>query len=162
MKRMKTFFKYFLILLIFYFVSNGITYLLLKSNYIARDYEVDIDEPQVTISEMKSTVLNGYTKGKIKNTTNDVITGKALKLDYYSKNGVLVGTKYCDVNNLLVGESKSFESRFNFDNVDSVKVSLVDVLESMNGEEWDFTLDDWSKDKVNWFILLGALIVVFG
>ena len=135
MKRMKTFFIYFLVLVIFYVVSDIISYMILKSNYISKEYEININEPQVTVSEMKSTVLNGYTKGTIKNTTGDVITGKALKLDYYTKNGILVGTKYCEVNNLLVGETQNYESRFNFDNVDSLKVSLVDSLESINGEK---------------------------
>ena len=136
--------------------------MLLKSNYISKQYEIEINEPQVTISEMKSTILNGYAKGTITNTTDEVITGKALKLDYYSKNGALVGTKYSKIDNLLIGETKDFESKFNFDNVDSLKVSLVDSLEAINENEFDYSLDDWSKDKVNWFVLLGALIVVFG
>ncbi len=162
MKRMKTFFKYFLAFVIVYILVDIGTYLSIKSTYIARNYEVQIGTPKVEISEMKSTVLNGYVKGTLTNDTDLVITGRALRLDFYTKRGVLAGTKFVKIDNLLQGETKEFESRFNFDNVNSLKVSIVDSLEGIDTSGWDFGLDDFSKDKINWFILLGALIVVFG
>lgn len=162
MDRMKTFFKYFLAFVVVYLIVDLGTYFLLKSTYISRDYEINIDSPKVEVIEAKTTVENGYVKGKITNNTENIVTGSALKLDYYTKRGVLVGTKYVKVDNLLQGEEKEFESRFNYDNVNSVKISLVDSIESQNTEGWDFSLDDWAKDPVNLFIVLGALIVVFG
>ena len=162
MDRMKTFFKYFLALVILYVIVDIATYFTLKSTYIARDYEVNTQESNIEITEFKTTVLNGYLKGTINNSTQEVITGKALKFDYYSKNNVLMGTKYFKIDNFLVGETKEFESRFNFDNVENVKVSLVDSLEAQNSSDFDFSLDDFAKDDINWFVLLGALIVVFG
>ncbi len=161
MKRMKTFFKYFLAFVIVYIIVDIGTYMTIKSTYISRDYEVEFDTPSIEVTEMKSTVLNGYLKGSITNNAENVITGKALKLDYYTKHGVLAGTKYIKIDNLLQNEKKEFESRFNFDNVDSVKISIVDSLD-IDTSEWDFSLDDFSKDKIDWFVLLGALIVVFG
>lgn len=160
MKRLKTFFKYFLAFLALYIIVDIGSYMSIKSTYISKKYEVEIDNPKVTVSEFKATTLNGYINGKINNNTNSVITGKALKFDYYSKHDVLMGTKYFKVNNFLIGETLDFESKFNFDNVDYVKISLVDSLESIDSK--DFELDDFSKDKINWFVLLGALIVVFG
>ena len=162
MDRMKTFFKYFLALVILYVIVDIATYFTLKSTYIARDYEVNTQESNIEITEFKTTVLNGYLKGTINNTSKEVITGKALKFDYYSKNNVLMGTKYFKIDNFLVGETKEFESRFNFDNVENVKISLVDSLEAQNSSDFDFSLDDFEKDDINWFVLLGALIVVFG
>ena len=162
MDRMKTFFKYFLALVILYIVVDICTYFTIKSTYIARNYEVNIEGLNVEIDEFNSTVLNGYLKGSINNSSQEVITGKALKFDYYSKNNVLMGTKYFKIDNFLIGENKEFESRFNFDNVENVKISLVDSLEMQDSSNWDFTLDDFSKDDINWFVLLGALIVVFG
>ena len=162
MKRMKTFFMYFLAFVILYVVVDLGSYLTLKSTYIARNYEVNIESPKVTVNEFKSTILNGYINGTITNDTEEVITGKALKFDYYSKNNVLMGTKYSKIDNFLIGETKEFESKFNFDNVENVKVSLVDSLELQNLDDLDFALDDFSKDPINWFVFLGALIVVFG
>ena len=66
------------------------------------------------------------------------------------------------IDNLLQNGEMEFESRFNFDNVDSIKISLVDSIETQNIEGWDFSLDDWAKDPFNIFVALGALIVVFG
>ncbi len=162
MKRMKTFFKYFLAFAIVYILVDVLSYMLIKSTYTAKNYEVNIDTPQVTVNEIKTTALNGYVNGTITNNSDLVLTGKALKLDYYTKHGVLAGTKYVLVDNVLQGETIDFESKFNFDNVDNVKISIVDALEAQQSADWDISLDDFSKDKINWFILLGALIVVFG
>ena len=161
MDRMKTFLKYFIAFVLVYVLVNVGTYFILKSTYISRDYEINIDSPKVEIVEAKTTVENGYVKGKITNNTENIVTGSALKLEYYTKRGVLAGTKYVKIDNLLQGEEKEFESRFNFDNVDSIKISLVDSLESQNTEGWDFSLDDWAKDPVNLFVVLSTLIVVF-
>ena len=161
MDRMKTFFKYFLALVILYVIVDIATYFTLKSTYITRDFEVNVEGSNIEVTEFKTTVLNGYLKGTINNNSQEVITGKALKFEYYSKNNVLMGTKYFKIDNFLIGETKEFESRFNFDNVEKVKISLVDSLELDNSNNFDFALDDFSKDKINWFVLLGALIVVF-
>ena len=160
MKRMKTFFKYFLAFLALYIIVDIGSYMSIKSTYIPKEYEIGIENPQVTVNEFKSTTLNGYINGQINNNTDAVITGKALKFDYYSKNNILMGTKYFKIDNFLIGETIDFESKFNYDNVDFVKVSLVDSLESIDSK--DFELDDFSKDKINWFVLLGALIMIFG
>ena len=157
---MKKFFKYFLAFVALYIIVDIGSYMSIKSTYIPKDYEVEIENPQVTVGEFKATTLNGYINGQINNNTDAVITGKALKFDYYSENDILMGTKYFKIDNFLIGETLNFESRFNYDNVDHVKISLVDSLESI--ENKDFELDDFSKDEINWFVLLGALIVVFG
>ena len=157
---MKKFFKYFLAFVALYIIVDIGSYMSIKSTYIPKDYEVEIENPQVTVGEFKATTLNGYINGQINNNTDAVITGKALKFDYYSENDILMGTKYFRIDNFLIGETLNFESRFNYDNVDHVKISLVDSLETI--ENKDFELDDFSKDEINWFVLLGALIVVFG
>ena len=164
MDRMKTFFKYFLALVILYVIVDIATYFTLKSTYIARDYEVNAQGSNIEITEFKTTVLNGYLKGTINNTSEEVITGKALKFDYYSKNNVLMGTKYFKIDNFLVGETKEFESRFNFDNVENVNFEKIMYIlfNAQNSSDFDFSLDDFAKDDINWFVLLGALIVVFG
>ncbi len=161
MDRMKTFFKYFLAFVVVYIIVDIGSYMSIKSTYLSKEYTVYVDSPKVEIIEMKSTVLNGYVKGTINNNTNLVITGKALKLDYYTKRGVLAGTKYVKVDNLLQGETIDFESKFNFDNVDNLKVSIVDSLD-VDTSDWDFSIDDFSKDKVNWLVLFAALILIYG
>ena len=160
MARLKTFFKYFLALLAIYIVVDILSYMTIKSTYISRNYEIGLENPKITVDEFKTTSLNGYINGKITNNTESVITGKAIKFDYYSKNDVLMGTKYFKVDNFLIGETLDFESKFNYDNVYYVKISFVDSLEQIDSNE--FELEDFSKDKINWFVLLGALIVIFG
>ena len=72
MSRMKKLFKYFLAFVALYIIVDIGSYISIKSTYIPKDYEVYIDNPEVTVSEFKATTLNGYINGKIKNNTDAV------------------------------------------------------------------------------------------
>ena len=162
MDRMKTFLKYLVIFLIFYFASNIVSVQLLKSAYKNKEVFSDFTSPKMEIIESKSTISNGYIKGKITNISNEAITDKFLKLDFISPNGVNVGTKYIDFGSLAPGETKDFETRFNFDNVKNANVSTIDKVDLPNIEDLDFTWDDLKLNKTNLGVVLFAVFVFFG
>ncbi len=164
MSRMKTFFRYFIIFILFYIVSDIVSYQLIKSTYIARNAEINNNSTslKIEVTDFKSTITNGYLKGKITNISNEAITDKFLKLDFISPNGVNVGTKYIDFGSLAPGESKDFETRFNFDNVKSANVSTIDKVDLPNIEDLDFTWDDLKLNKTNLGVVLFAVFVFFG
>lgn len=165
MKRMKTFFKYFIIFVAFYFLSNLATIELLKSSYRNKEFTVDFDSPKIEITDSKATITNGYVNGIITNNTGSDLIGKILKLDFINSRGNNVGTKYIDFGNLLQGETKDFTSKFNFDNVDKIVASIMDKSElPIDKSLLDFSLDDIKLDKFKfpWYIWFGAFIMVFG
>lgn len=150
MARLKRFFIYFLIALAFYFLSNIAIIHILKSTYKDKLSNVNTDSSQIEITEFQTTLTNGYIKGIVKNDTGEDMTDKVVKVDLVSPRGVVVGTKYVDVGTIRAGETKEFETRFNYDNVESANVSLIDKADVPNNSDRKlFEWDNLKTDKLN-------------
>lgn len=164
MSTMRKFLKYFLLFLAVYFLSNIAIVYLMKTTYNPKRFEIDPNvSPKVEITDFQATITNGYVTGKITNDTGEDINGKYLKLDYYSKNGTNVGTKYVEINNLKPGETMDFTSQFNFDNVDSLKATIVDEKEMPKNKKLiDFSLDKLTDDVFHapWYVWVAALVLI--
>ena len=164
MSTMKKFTLYLIIIVGFYFLTNILTIQILKTTYYPKKYTIDPNSsPKVEITEFKATVTNGYVNGKITNDTGAEINGKYLKLDYYSKNGTNVGTKYIEIKNLKPGETMDFTSQFNYDNVDSLKTSIVDEKDLPKDKKFlDFSLDKIINDVFHapWYIWFSAFLLI--
>ena len=86
MDRMKTFFKYLLLLVICYFGSNTLIYAAINNTYedIANYQYINSSSLVVTVDEAKSTTLNGYMKGTIKNSSNSKIKEQYIRFSYFN------------------------------------------------------------------------------
>ena len=152
MERMKTFFKYLLLFIIFYIFVSIMSYLFVKSAYKEiYNYEIETESPKITIKESKATSANGYIVGTIKNDTGKLIDKINLKVNFYSPRGINLGTKVAKIENFKENELKEFRINYEFNNVKSYNVSLTtdDVLEYESGDIFN------TKAKMYW--LLGAL-----
>lgn len=130
--RMKVFFCYLLIFVVFFIFSDFMIYAYTKSLYKPMtSYEVNIISPEVTVQIAEASNVNGNVKGTIKNTTDDVVEDKYLKFDFYTERGTNVGTKYLKVDKMYDGDELKYELGFRYDNVKSVKVSMVDAEEAV-------------------------------
>lgn len=162
MKRMKIFFKYFLIFLVVYFAVNLLSIQTIKSTYKNKKVDIESGYGQIDITDSKATVTNGYVRGKVTNNTDEDWKDKILKLDFFSKRGKNVGTKYINIGDLAKGESKDFESLFNIDNVDNVKANITDKVSLGDLSLLDFELDDIKFDRFPWYVYLAATILLWG
>ena len=160
MKRMKTFFKYFLAIVIVYFVVNFASFYVLKSTYKTKDYEVESSILDIEITEAKATLVNGYIKGVAKNTTDVNVDGKYLKIDSYSKRDVLLGTQYIEIKSLSPNEEISFESSFNYEQIDHIKTSVIDKEDLPPSADLDFGFDNPEDAKVSFLIILAAFMLI--
>ena len=161
MSRMKTFFKYFLAIVIVYILVDIGSFYILKSTYLTKDYSVEDSILDVQVTEAKATYLNGYINGTVKNSTDATVNNKYLKIDSYSKRGVLLGTKYVKINDLNKGESTAFSSSFNYNQIDNMKISLIDGSELPPKETLDFGFDNPEDAKITFAVILGAVIILF-
>ncbi len=159
MDKMKKFFKYFLILAIVYVIVNISSFFVLKSTYNTKEYTISESVLNIEVTEAKATFVNGYVKGLVKNNTDSVISNKYIKLDAFSKRDVLLGTKYVKINDLYPGQKTDFESSFNYEQVDNIKVSTIDVNEIEEGT-LDFNFDNPDDVKISWAIIFGAFILL--
>lgn len=162
MGTMKKFFKYFVWFLIIYFLVSILSFNIIKSSYKTKNCIINFSNPNVEIVEAKATVTNGYVKGKITNNTEDAILNKVLKLDCISPRGVIMGTKYVDIGNLAPGAIKNFESKFNFDNVKDISISLLDKTDIPNLKDLDFEWDDLKLNKTSFGLIAFAVFIFFG
>lgn len=124
--RIKVFLCYVLLFLIVFAFSDIMIYLYTKSLYQPiENYEINIEKPQLTINTAEASNVNGYIKGTIKNTTQEKITDKYIRFDFYTPREVNVGTKYLKINDLTENEEIQFELGFKYDNVSNVKISIA-------------------------------------
>lgn len=134
MDRMKTFFKYFLIVVLFYVFSNLMINAFFKVSYKDIKGDINVIDVYVDVNEAKATSRNGYIKGIVKNNSEKVIENKYLKVTFLSKNKNSLGEKYIKIDKIESQQLRNFEVKFDYDNVKSYKIELTDT----KPEEVDF------------------------
>lgn len=151
---MKTFLKYILAIIIFFFFSNFLIYMSLETTYqnIGRKDNLQ----QVTIYQAQATKVNGRIKGTIYNDANNKITDRYLKIDLYSERGNLLGTKYIDLLGIRENETRNLEVYFKIQDVDYYEISFTKEKEEQ--EELPEMVKDLTKEQVVWGTFLTFLI----
>ena len=127
MGRMKTFFKYLLWLIGLYIFVTFASAIYIQNSYKNIEGTVEQREGLVIIVEdAKSTLVNGYIKGNVKNVTDTDIQSKYIKVDLISNKGNLILTKYLQIDDLKAGENKNFTLNFRANNIVKAKMSVTD------------------------------------
>ena len=127
---MKTFFIYFLLIVLFFIYSQIMIYIGIRTTY--KDKVVEIETTIPMEAQVKATSVNGIANVKIKNTTDKDIEGKYIKLECYSKHDTLMGTKYIQINKIGENEEKEFEIEFKYNEVEKAIITIVDEMPSSN------------------------------
>lgn len=126
MGRIRTFEKYIIWVVAFYLFTMLLTYIGLNSTY--RNIESLDEMPEgVKIDLSQATSVNGRILGEVTSTENNNLNGKYLKVDIFSKDNQLIGSKYLEINDTNLNEPKKFAVYFSAENV---KKYSVDILEN--------------------------------
>lgn len=96
-----------------------------SSIVVQNDADSNLDL-EVTVSDAKSTKTNGYVVVNMKNTTGSYIDGCSAKIDLYTSNNVLAGTKYIDIEDFDINESRQYKVYFNGEDISRYSVSLLE------------------------------------
>lgn len=135
MARMKTFTKYLILFLLFYAFVSFMSYGFIRSALVPMEsYSIEFEKPDITISEAKSSRVNGYVKGTIKNNTDENIKNKYVKVDFISKQNNVIISKYIEITDLEKGKIQDFDVKFNAENIKSFKMQLTDKKEISDAE----------------------------
>lgn len=124
MDRMKTFLKYIIWIILFFIFSEFLINVGLNSSY--KDITRRDNEQAVQITEAQATLVNGKIKGTITNSDDDYLTGKYVKIDFYSKRDNMLGTKYIPIETTEVTRTQEFRAYFELEDVKSYEISIVD------------------------------------
>ena len=154
MSRLKTLFMYVVWVVVFFIFSQIMIYIANNTTYKYRNIEVFT--PIIVQAEVQTTSINGIAKCKIVNNTQENIENKYIKLECYSKNDVLMGTKYIEIDKILTNEEKEFEIRFNYSKVDNAKIQIIDELPEDATQEQTI-----SDPKMNIAMVISSLILLF-
>lgn len=152
MSRLKTLFKYVLWIVMFAIFSEFLINVGLNSTYKQLERKDNIEQVQIYQSE--ATIVNGRIRGLITNSSSNNLSGKYLEFDFYSKNDVLLGKKYIQVNDLQDKQTQSIELLFKLKNVGYYNISVVD--QKPDDEEIELLPKDLTKPEV----ILGTALVL--
>ncbi len=155
MDRMKTFIKYALWIILFFILSEFLINVSLEASY--NDITRKDNTSQVQITEAKATLVNGKIKGTIKNSKEDYLTGKYVKIDLYSKRDNLLGTKYIEINTTEAQSTQDFNMYFELEDVESYNISIVD---KKDGGELDLIPDELTKPEI-WLLTAMTVLILW-
>ena len=156
MDRMKTFLKYVIWIVLFFFFSNLIISVGLNSSYKTMTTASDTNMTrEVEITEAESTLVNGKIKGKIKYDEEQDIEGKYLRMDFLSKRDNVVGTKYIPITANKENPVQDFDAFFELHDVTSYKTSIVDKKEV---GEIKFIPDEMKRPEIILLTIVTLLI----
>ncbi|MCX4303196.1 MAG: hypothetical protein OSJ66_04220 [Clostridia bacterium] len=79
---------------------------------------------EVTVEEARATNVNGYLIVKVKNITGHYIDKCCAKIDLYTERNILAATKYVDISDFDVNQTKKFKINFKGNEIGSYAVSL--------------------------------------
>lgn len=155
MDRMKTFIKYALWIILFFILSEFLINVSLEASY--NDITRKDNTSQVQITEAKATLVNGKIKGTIKNSKEDYLTGKYVKIDLYSKRDNLLGIKYIEINTTEAQSTQDFNMYFELEDVESYNISIVD---KKDGGELDLIPDELTKPEI-WLLTAMTVLILW-
>lgn len=125
MARIKQVAFYAILIVVFAIFSDFIIRVGLRNTYKTISGEVKVVSPEIVMNEVKTTDVNGYAKGTIKNNSDEDIDRIYIKIDLYSKRDVNLGTEYLEINNLSSEESRDFEIQYRYSNVNYYNITCV-------------------------------------
>lgn len=127
MSRLKTFGKYLLMFVAFYIFSTIISMGFISTSYSEMKQTIYPDNSlSVKLDEAKSTLVNGYVKGSVTNTSETDVKDKYIKLEFISNKNNKISYKYIQVDELKAREEKNFTINFRAENIKSCNIKVTD------------------------------------
>ena len=146
MSRLKTFGKYILLLVAFFFFSRILIFIGLNNTYDNIKLKGSIPQG-ISISSSKATAVNGEIKGNI----SEKIDSKYVKFNFYTDIHTLAGSYYLTPSEL---KDDNFEFYFKLNYIESYSIELTDEKpETVN-------LDSFSSEEFKSYVVLSAFVML--
>ena len=150
MKRLKKFFIYFLLIVGFYIISQILISCIINLRY--KNIQATAKDGNTIVVVAEASQIDGIANCKVINLQAEPMENKYLKVDCYSKDNILLGTKYIEMGRIGAKDKKEYEVRFNYKKVKRVETEIVDEIPKSISEE-----DKKSDEKQKGIMLLTAV-----
>lgn len=159
MARMKTFFLYAIGIVGFIFISMLLEDALIENMYVKMTGEA-ISSSDIIIDNHtgKATSVNGYMQFRLSNKSNSTCTDY-VKIELYSKQGLLAVTKYVEITDLEPGYAKTYDVKLKGNDFSSYKISIVDEAPDKTNI---INILGWEVDLTNVFGMDLSNFTIFG
>ena len=111
MGTLKTYLKYILWIIAFYFFTNFLIFVGFNVNYKSIDAKGDLPE-QITIDKAEATKKQGRIYGHIQNNEQNNLNGKYIKITIFNSADENIATQYLKIQNLGATENKMFRATY--------------------------------------------------
>ena len=125
MDHMKQFLIYLLMIIGIFILSEFLIHV--STNSIYKDIKREDTNSQIEVYQAQATRIDGRIRGIIKNI--EEIQNKDLKIELYSKRGILLNTQYIEIQKSDENTTQPFELLFKIKNVESYKIEIVEHIQ---------------------------------
>lgn len=159
MARMKTFLLYFLGIVGFFFLSLLLEDALIENMYVKMTGEVSSSSTIIIDNDAgKASNVNGYMQFRVSNKSNTTCDDY-VKIDLYSKQGLLATTKYVEITDLKPGTAKTYQVKLNGSELRTYKIAIVDEAPDKSKV---INILGWEIDLGNFFGMDLSDLSIFG
>lgn len=159
MGTLKKLWKYFLIFIAVFVIVGFLTNMAMKEHYEdMSNYEIKCESPNITVSESKSASTNGYINGTVTNNTGEYLPLKYLKVDFYDKDNIYLGTEYKELKYFNVNETIKFEFNYIYNNVGKIELNITDEMSKKENVD---ILGNVEDEQVKIALPIAGILVLF-
>ena len=126
MAKLKIKIKWTIILIVVFLSVGFLSDYIMDSGFKTNKGIVADDTLRITDVEAKSSSVNGYVKGEIRNTVGAHLSKINITVAFYDKNGDKIGEKVGVVENLAAFEVKNFTVNHYYKHVKSYRIVKID------------------------------------
>lgn len=148
MARMRTFFLYFLGIVGFMFLSFVLENGLIENMYKKMSGQIIPSSSNIAVEDVtgKASNVNGFMSFNLVNNSSSNLDNQYIKIDLYSKQGLLAATKYVRVQDVPASATKTYQVKFKGNEIRGYEISLVSELPDktniINILGWEIDLTD--------------------
>lgn len=125
MKTLKKYLKYVLWVVGIYILTAVLIFIGFNANYKPLKQRESLPEI-ISIDKAEATKSQGRIYGHIKNTPENDLNGKYIKISIYNSNNENIETQYLKIENLEPNTEKLFKGTFIAENAKSYEINVVD------------------------------------
>ena len=155
MDRLKTFGKYALLLIGFFILSNFLIFIGINSNYDEITPMADV-LAQVEITRAEATLVNGRMSGIIKNSSDNDLNGKYIRINLFSEQGNILGTKFLQITDMAPDAQEEFNTYFEVKEVEHYTIEITNEVEQVEGS----LLDVFTNEELTSYAIISALVLL--